>query len=144
MLHLMREIRINVRTTEAIKRDLEIVAELRGITVSSLVNQMARVAIREERDREPSAFDLNPKRKAPVVAHPAAKEVIRKTYIGDDIDELGTVDYTDEVSRQAERIRLSLLKADAPLDDPEAFDRAFRDAEQQASKIIAKKRKAKG
>lgn len=51
-----RETRINVRTTEEIKRDLEVAAELRGITVSSLINQLARMVIREEKDREPDAF----------------------------------------------------------------------------------------
>lgn len=58
MLAFMKEIRINVRTTEAIKRDLEIAAELRGITVSALVNQLARSVIREERERDPRAFDV--------------------------------------------------------------------------------------
>lgn len=51
-----KETRINVRTTEQIKRDLEIAAELRGVTVSSLINQLARMVIREEKEREPGAF----------------------------------------------------------------------------------------
>lgn len=51
-----KEIRINVRTSEQIKRDLEITAELRGITVSSLVNSLVVKAIREEKEREPAAF----------------------------------------------------------------------------------------
>ena len=51
-----KEIRINVRTTEEIKRDLEITARLRGITVSALVNSQVVKAIREEKEREPRAF----------------------------------------------------------------------------------------
>ena len=53
----MQEIRINVRTTAQIKRDLEITAELRGLTVSALVNSLVVKAIREEKLAEPSAFD---------------------------------------------------------------------------------------
>jgi len=57
MLELMsKEIRINVRTTEEIKRDLEITARLKGLTVSSLVNSLVVKAIREEKAREPRAF----------------------------------------------------------------------------------------
>jgi hypothetical protein len=55
-----KEVRINVRTSEQIKRDLEITAELRGITVSSLVNSLVVKAIREEKEREPQAFAPKP------------------------------------------------------------------------------------
>lgn len=51
------ETRINVRTTPAIKRDLEIVARLRGMSVSSLVNSLVVKAIREDKAAEPSAFE---------------------------------------------------------------------------------------
>lgn len=51
-----KEIRINVRTREDIKRDIEITARLRGIKVSSLVNQLLMQAIREEKQKEPLAF----------------------------------------------------------------------------------------
>ena len=51
-----KEVRINVRTTERIKHDLEITAELRGLTVSSLVNSLAVSAIREEKSLVPDAF----------------------------------------------------------------------------------------
>ncbi len=50
------EIRINVRTTAEVKRELEITARLRGIKVSSLVNLLVVRAIREEKEREPGAF----------------------------------------------------------------------------------------
>jgi hypothetical protein len=50
------EYRINVRTTEQIKRDLEITARLRGLTVAALVNSLIVNAIREEKEREPRAF----------------------------------------------------------------------------------------
>lgn len=52
-----KEIRINVRTTEDIKRDIEITARLRGLTVSSLINSLAVKAIREEKAVEPQAFE---------------------------------------------------------------------------------------
>jgi hypothetical protein len=56
MVILVKEIRINVRTTADIKRDLETTAKLRGLTVSSLVNSLAVTAIREEKNLEPDAF----------------------------------------------------------------------------------------
>lgn len=55
-MFVMSEIRINVRTTEEIKRDLEITARLRGLTVSALINSLAVKAIREEKQIEPLAF----------------------------------------------------------------------------------------
>jgi post-segregation antitoxin (ccd killing protein) len=58
MCLMTKEVRINVRTTEQIKRDLEITARLRGITVSALVNSQVVKAIREEKEREPQAFNL--------------------------------------------------------------------------------------
>lgn len=57
MCLMSKEIRINVRTTEQIKNDLEVTARLRGLTVSSLVNALVVKAIREEKEREPQAFD---------------------------------------------------------------------------------------
>jgi len=56
MYGLVPEIRINVRTTSEIKRDLETTAKLRGLTVSALVNSLAVKAIREEKTLEPDAF----------------------------------------------------------------------------------------
>lgn len=52
----LKEVRINVRTTEEIKRALEITAGLRGLTVSSLVNSLVMKAIREEKSFAPEAF----------------------------------------------------------------------------------------
>jgi hypothetical protein len=54
---MAKEVRINVRTTERIKRELEIAAELRGMNVSSLVNSLAVRAIREEKAIAPEAFN---------------------------------------------------------------------------------------
>lgn len=51
-----KEVRINVRTTPQIKRDLEVAAELRGLTVSAVVNSAVVKVIREEKEREPAAF----------------------------------------------------------------------------------------
>jgi len=51
------EIRLNVRTTTEIKRDIAIAARLRGMTVSSLINSLAVKAIREEKNLEPEAFE---------------------------------------------------------------------------------------
>lgn len=59
MFFVSKEIRINVRTTEQIKQELEITARLRGLTVSSLINSLAVSAIREEKEREPRAFGAN-------------------------------------------------------------------------------------
>lgn len=57
MLFIMsKETRINVRTTDEIKQSLEITAKLRGLTVSALVNSLVVKAIREEKEREPRAF----------------------------------------------------------------------------------------
>lgn len=56
MLAMAEEIRINVRTTKEIKRNLEIVARRRGMTVSSLVNSQAVKVIREEMEFDPAAF----------------------------------------------------------------------------------------
>lgn len=56
MIAMAKEIRINVRTTEQIKADLEITARLKGLTVSALVNSLVVKAIREEKEREPQAF----------------------------------------------------------------------------------------
>jgi hypothetical protein len=57
MCLMSKEVRINVRTTEQIKIDLEITARLRGLTVSALVNSLVVKAIREEKEREPRAFE---------------------------------------------------------------------------------------
>ena len=65
----MPEIRINVRTTPEIKRDLEIAAKLRGMSVSSLINSLAVKAIREEKQVEPQAFKSQ---RIPKLKEPAA------------------------------------------------------------------------
>lgn len=63
MLYMPKEMRINVRTTPQIKRELEIAARLRGITPSALVNSVVVKAIREEKEREPQAFQTTRKSK---------------------------------------------------------------------------------
>ncbi len=56
MNYVVKEVRINVRTSDEIKRDLEITATLRGMSVSALVNSLVVKAIREEKTLEPHAF----------------------------------------------------------------------------------------
>lgn len=68
MFYGVAEIRINVRTTAEIKRDIEITAKLRGMTVSSLINSLAVKAIREEKNVEPEAFKMQ---RIPVLKEPA-------------------------------------------------------------------------
>lgn len=48
---------IQFRVTDDIKHDLQIVAELRGLTMSSLLHSLMVKTIREEKDREPRAFN---------------------------------------------------------------------------------------
>lgn len=57
MFLVVKEVRINVRTTPQIKRNLEIAARLKGLTVSALVNSAVVKVIREEKEREPEAFN---------------------------------------------------------------------------------------
>lgn len=52
----VKETRINVRTNPQTKRELEIAAQLKGLTVSSLVNYAVTQVIREEKERDPAAF----------------------------------------------------------------------------------------
>ncbi len=58
MLIMSSETRINVRTTPEIKRDLEVAARLKGMTVSALINSLAVKVIREEKEYDPSAFAM--------------------------------------------------------------------------------------
>lgn len=60
MFGVAKEVRINVRTTQETKDELEIVSKLRGINVSSIVNAAMREIIRQEKEREPQAFVLTP------------------------------------------------------------------------------------
>jgi len=48
--------RLNLRIREDIKRDLMITAELRGLTMSGLINSLIVRAIREEKDRDLKAL----------------------------------------------------------------------------------------
>lgn len=77
MLYMPKEMRINVRTTPQIKRELEIAARLRGITPSALVNSVVVKAIREEKEREPQAFQ--PKGVKAATVHVSRQETKRKT-----------------------------------------------------------------
>ncbi len=77
MFVMVKEIRINVRTTEQIKRDLEITAELKGLTVSALVNSLAVKTIREEKDREPKAFENLPAKSKVAVGSFTQKTVVK-------------------------------------------------------------------
>lgn len=54
---MSEEIRINVRTKAQIKKDLEVTARLKGLSVSALVNYLVVNAIREEKQVAPEAFE---------------------------------------------------------------------------------------
>lgn len=76
---MKRETRINVRTTDQIKRELKVTARLRGLTESSLVNSLVVRAIREEKQVSPEAFENigDAKRRGPNIGEqtPAEEKV---------------------------------------------------------------------
>jgi hypothetical protein len=47
---------IQFRVREDVKDDLQKVAEIRGLTMSGLIHSMVVNAIREEKERDPAAF----------------------------------------------------------------------------------------
>lgn len=47
---------LQIRINEDIKSDLQIVAELRGLSTSALIHSLIVKAIRAEKEREPKAF----------------------------------------------------------------------------------------
>lgn len=51
---------INVRLTDQTHEDFRIAAELRGASMSSLLHQFVVRTIREEKEREPKAFEKKP------------------------------------------------------------------------------------
>ncbi|HEY2866178.1 MAG TPA: hypothetical protein VGJ02_03735 [Pyrinomonadaceae bacterium] len=57
MAQAKEETRINVRIRPEIKRELEIAAELNGLTLSSMVNHLVVTKIREEKQKAPEAFE---------------------------------------------------------------------------------------
>ncbi len=62
-----KETRLNIRITPEFKADLEMVAKYHGLTMTSYVHSVLVKKIREEKEREPSAFiqpkELSPKSK---------------------------------------------------------------------------------
>lgn len=56
-----KEDRLNIRIRPDIKEDLRITADLRGQSVSGLIHSLVVKAIREEKDREPRAFQKQTK-----------------------------------------------------------------------------------
>lgn len=52
-----KEKMVNVRLTENVHEDFKTVATLRGASMSSLLHQFIVKAIREEKEREPRAFE---------------------------------------------------------------------------------------
>lgn len=46
---------IQIRATDQIKAELQIAADLRGLTMSSMIHSLITQAIREEKEREPDA-----------------------------------------------------------------------------------------
>ncbi len=53
----VKEVRLNIRTSEDTIADLKITARLRGLSVSSLVNMLVVKAIREEKAAAPHEFE---------------------------------------------------------------------------------------
>jgi antitoxin component of RelBE/YafQ-DinJ toxin-antitoxin module len=47
---------VQFRIREDIKEELQIVAEMRGLTMSALIHSLIVKTIREEKEREPQAF----------------------------------------------------------------------------------------
>lgn len=47
---------LQIRINEEIKHDLQIVAELRGLSTSALIHSLIVKTIRAEKEREPKAF----------------------------------------------------------------------------------------
>ena len=53
----VKEVRLNIRTSEDTISDLKTTARLRGLSVSSLVNMLVVKAIREEKAAAPEEFE---------------------------------------------------------------------------------------
>ena len=51
---------LTVRVGTAVHKDFKLAAELRGATMSGLVHQFVVKTIREEKEREPGAFGIEP------------------------------------------------------------------------------------
>jgi hypothetical protein len=50
---------LQIRISEDIKADLQVVAELRGLSTSALIHSLIVKTVREEKNREPRAFQAN-------------------------------------------------------------------------------------
>ena len=71
---------VNFRVADEMKLSFEITARLRGTTLSGLIHQLLVKAMREEKDREPKAFegieqpstiDVSKTMQIPIMAEPA-------------------------------------------------------------------------
>lgn len=53
---------LQIRIRENVKRELQKVAEMRGLTMSALIHSLIVKAIREEKEADPRAFREEPKK----------------------------------------------------------------------------------
>jgi hypothetical protein len=60
-MFVSKEIRLNIRIKPELKADLESVADFYGLTVTSYVHSVLIRKMREEKEREPEAFQLKAK-----------------------------------------------------------------------------------
>ena len=73
----LKDTYIQFRIREDVKNSLQKVAEMRGLTMSALLHSLAVKAIREEKEREPQAFQ--PKGVKAATVHVSRQETKRKT-----------------------------------------------------------------
>jgi antitoxin component of RelBE/YafQ-DinJ toxin-antitoxin module len=55
---------LQIRIREEVKQDLAVLAELRGLSMSALINSLIVKAIREEKNADPIAFRQKPEKNA--------------------------------------------------------------------------------
>lgn len=53
---VLKDSRLDLRIREDVKKDLKVMAELHGLSMTGFINSLIVRAIREEKDREPRAF----------------------------------------------------------------------------------------
>jgi len=52
-----KDVRINLKTTDQLRRDFQVAAELRGSTMSNLIHQFIVATIWDEKKKHPVAFE---------------------------------------------------------------------------------------
>lgn len=78
---------VNFRVRDDLKREFEIVAELRGTTLSGLIHQLLVKAVREEKEREPQAFVKSDAGIQPVESNIRIED--RQKFVLMELEELG-------------------------------------------------------